>query len=258
MPELPDVEGFRRVAAEAGRQRVRDVEVFDPQVVRGPVEQVRGRYLGEARRHGKWLVLPTSSRDGDDPPWLLVHFGMTGMLLRCPPGEDVHAHDRVVLHLTRDVLRYRDMRKLKGMRVVRRSEVDGFLGELGPDAAAVPLRDFRACVGRGRRTLKSALMDQSTVAGLGNLCVDEILWRARLDPKTPTTELDGDRWRSLHRTMRSVLRQAERAGRVPDRPSWLTGHRDDPGERCPRCSGTLRRGQVAGRTTVWCPACQRG
>jgi len=266
MPELPDVEGFRRVAAEhvIGR-RVTSVRVHDASVVQGVSarrfrELLRGRHVGQPRRHGKWLLLPTSGSaagEGDGLPCLMVHFGMTGMLLWCSVDADPHQHDRVVLVFTDGELRYRDMRKLKGM-VLARSEVDveAVLGELGPDAGQVSRADLRDRLTRTRRQLKSALMDQSRIAGLGNLTVDETLWRARLHPQRTTKELDESQWKSLYRAMRFVLRESSAAGLVPDRPSWLTGHRDDADGRCPRCSTTLRHQQIGGRTTVWCPHCQ--
>jgi formamidopyrimidine-DNA glycosylase len=110
----------------------------------------------------------------------------------------------------------------------------------------------------GRRGgLKSALMDQSVLAGLGNLLVDEILWRARLHPSRPARGLGDDETRRLHSALRRAVRDSAKAGHVPDRPSWLTGHRDTPDPHCPRCHTALRRSRVAGRTTVWCPHCQQ-
>lgn len=93
-------------------------------------------------------------------------------------------------------------------------------------------------------------MDQPRIVGLGNLTVDEFLWRAKLHPQQSTTELDESQWKSLYRAMRFVLRESSGAGLVPDRPSWLTGHRDEADGRCPRSSTTLLHEQVGGRPTV--------
>jgi formamidopyrimidine-DNA glycosylase len=258
MPELPDVEGFRLVAQRAVNERIVGVQVHDAQVLRstGPdefAEAMRERTVSSPWRHGKWLVLPTH----DGPPCVLVHFGMTGMLLWCAGESGLHPHDRVVFEFTDGQLRYRDMRKLKGIHLARRqSEVDELLGGLGPDALRVADATYRERLTRTRRQLKPALMDQSVVAGLGNLCVDEILWRARLHPRRGTRELDNAELGRLCRCTRSMLSQSVRARRVPDRPSWLTGHRDDPSGQCPRCSTRLRQGRFGGRSTVWCPRCQ--
>jgi formamidopyrimidine-DNA glycosylase len=265
MPELPDVEGFRRTAAEATNQQMTAVRVHDSQVLRSTrprefSQALQDRYLVHPQRHGKWLLLPTSaSPDGsaDALPAVLVHFGMTGMLLWCSPDADSHAHDRIVFRFDRGELRYRDMRKLQGVHLARSgSEVDEILGDLGPDAFDVPSSTFHERLTRTRRQIKPALMDQTVVAGLGNLTVDEILWRARLHPHRATTDLTASELGRLSRRTQSVLRQAVRAGRVPDHRSWLTGHRDDPSGQCPRCSTPLRHGRVGGRSTIWCARCQ--
>ncbi|RRO16987.1 Fpg/Nei family DNA glycosylase [Saccharopolyspora rhizosphaerae] len=260
MPELPDVEGFRRVVADhATGSEVRSVRVLDPGVVHtsatGFTRALEGRVLGEPIRWGKWLRVPTRSRP--EYPQLLAHFGMTGAFV-WTSGEDAdHRHDRVVFEFRDGSLRYRDMRKLTGLWLAtEESDVAELLGELGPDAAGVSRRDLRERLTRTSRRLKPALMDQTAVAGLGNLCVDEILWRSRLAPTRSTADLDSAQWARLHARLRSVLRSSSRVGHVPDRPSWLTGHRDERDARCPRCSTALKRSRIGGRSTVWCPQCQ--
>lgn len=262
VPELPDVEGFRRVAEQAAGHEVRSVHVHDAGVLRNVsacrfAAAMHGARLGSARRHGKVLLIPTGA--GDEAfPAMLVHFGMTGMLLWCTVDEPAHAHDRVVLCTDGGALRYRDQRKLTGIRLLDdKKQWEAQLSELGPDAADIGLARLREQVGRTRRQLKAALMDQARVAGLGNLTVDEILWRARLHPRTPTTELSDQAWRRLHQRLRGVTEAAARAGCVPARRTWLTGSRDERDGSCPRCATALTSAAVSGRTTVWCPHCQR-
>jgi len=101
-------------------------------------------------------------------------------------------------------------------------------------------------------------MDQSVIAGLGNLLVDEICWRTRLNPRIPISELGDSDIRRLHRALTSVLHTAVRHGRVPGLRRWLTRVRDDTDPSCPRCGTRVRRGRVGGRSTVWCPRCQPG
>jgi formamidopyrimidine-DNA glycosylase len=101
-------------------------------------------------------------------------------------------------------------------------------------------------------------MEQSVLAGLGNLLVDEICWRARIRPTRAVADLDDDEVKALHRAMTQVLRTAVRHGRVPGLPRWLTGARDAPDPHCPRCGGRLDHARVGGRTTLWCPRCQPG
>ncbi len=260
MPELPDVEGFRRTLASCARgRRIEAVEVTDSSVLHGVGvrrlrDRLRGRTVAQPERHGKWLVMPT-----EDGPAVLFHFGMTGRLVCCGRAEPAHRHDRVLLTLGDDQLRYRDQRKLKGVWFAAQGlgdpQVHRILDGQGPDASDVGRAAFTDLLAVRRGGLKSALLDQSVLAGLGNLMADEVLWRSRLDPRRRAGGLTAAESRRLHTEMRRTVRAASRAGQVPGRPSWLTGHRDDRGAECPRCHGALRRARVAGRTTVWCPHC---
>ncbi len=132
------------------------------------------------------------------------------------------------------------------------------LGGQGPDALTVDRSGLDRLPAGRRARVKAGLIDQSVVAGLGNLLGDEILWRARVDPARPARDLDAGERDRLADALRGVLRDAVRAGCVPARPSWLTGHRDEPDPACPRCGGPLRPDRIAGRSTPWCPHCQAG
>ncbi|WP_026152315.1 Fpg/Nei family DNA glycosylase [Actinopolyspora halophila] len=266
MPELPDVEGFRRlVAANATGRRIDSVVVTDSGVLESGLDAerfaraVRGRRPGTALRHGKWLLLPLGdATSAHGVPCLLVHFGMTGGFVWCPGESDGHRHDRILLGFENGAeLRYRDMRKLTGVRMAETdSDVDELLNALGPDAAEIPAGQFTARLRGTGSGIKAALLDQSVLAGLGNLCVDEALWRARTHPRRKARELSTAELGELHRGMGSVLRSSVREGHVPERAGWLNGSRNQRSRHCPRCSAVLRRAVIAGRTTVWCPACQ--
>jgi formamidopyrimidine-DNA glycosylase len=258
MPELPDVEGFRRTLASCAQgHRVERVEVADPGVLRGVTAQrlkreLEGRRFAAPRRHGKWLIAPAGG------PTVVLHFGMTGGLV-CRTADDPPGRfDRVVLTLDDGhQLRYHDQRKLRGLWLAATdADVDRILGEQGPDALSLGRSELDTLLEGRRGRVKATLTDQSVVAGLGNLLGDEILWRARVHPKSRTRDLGPDERRRLHTAMRGVLRTSVRAGQVPPRPSWLTGHRDDPDPHCPRCGRPLRRAKIAGRTSTWCPRCQ--
>lgn len=261
MPELPDVEGFRRLVAEhAAGSRVQSVRVLDKGVLHAPARAftrgIRGRTLELPHRHGKWLRIPTRG-SGTEFPQLMVHFGMTGSFEWTPQDQADHKHDRVVFELSNGSLRYRDMRKLTGLWLAEdESGIDAIIGDLGPDAADVSRASLRRQLTSRARRIKPAMMDQKLLAGLGNLCVDEILWRARCAPSAMTTDLPAAQWSVVHARMGSVLRSSCRAGHVPDHSSWLTGHRYEKDAHCPRCATPLRRERTGGRSTVWCPCCQ--
>lgn len=257
MPELPDVEAFRRVLDEhtVGRQ-VRAVEVTDSGVLRGVTasrlcDAVSGRRFRSPRRHGKWLIAPIGGGA------LLMHFGMTGSLRWSAGDDDRGPHDRIVFSFRGGELRYRDQRKLKGLQLVAdEAEVADRLDDLGPDALSLSRVELGDRLAGTRRGVKSALTDQAVVAGLGNLLADEILWRARIDPRRSCADLGQSDLIRLHGRLTTVLRASVKAGRVPPRPTWLTGRRDEPSGSCPRCGTTLRHGRVNGRGTTWCPHCQ--
>lgn len=261
MPELPDVEGFRRAlnGTLPGR-RIRRVQVHDPGILRNTTATALGRRLDghrfkSPRRHGKWLILPT------DGPTLLVHSGMTGRPYYAAEGAENIGYERLVLQLDRGELRYADLRKLRGIWLADgEDEIVDVMGPQGPDALGLGLRPFRDVLSGRRGRLKTTLMDQSVIAGLGNLLVDEICWRARIAPTRRVADLDADSdaddVKRLHTAMTRVLDTAVRHGCVPGLPNWLTGVRDDPDPHCPRCGTALSHGRIAGRTSWWCPHCQ--
>jgi formamidopyrimidine-DNA glycosylase len=257
VPELPDVEGFRRELARTlpGR-RVKEVDVRDAGVLRNATaralaDALTGHRFDEPLRHGKWLILPT------DGPTLLVHSGMTGHPYYANDDQAEHGFERLVIALDRGQLRYADLRKLRGVWLAADDdEVAGVMGNRGPDALGIDRRSFAKALDGRRGALKPTLMDQSVIAGLGNLLVDEICWRARLRPSRPVKKLDDDNVRRLHAAMKQVLRTAVRHGRVPGLPRWLTRVRDDPDPSCPRCGSRLARSRIGGRTSLWCPRCQ--
>src|SRR5215218_7849586 len=247
MPELPDVEGFRRVLAEGAGRQIESVETIDRTLLRNTTPQALGRALKgqrfrEPRRHGKWLVAPV------DGASVLMHFGMTG-LLEWAEGDERHPHDRVVFVCRGGELRYRNMRKFGGVWLAGdEHEYREVTGPLGPDAQSIGRDEFEQLL-RGRRgEVKAALMEQRLIAGVGNLLSDEILWRARVNPRARCSSLSARRREALWGALRSSLRESITAGRVPHGPRWLTRVRDDPEPKCPRCGSRLRKQTVAGRT----------
>ena len=256
VPELPDVEHFRRLVAEHAVGRVIvDIEVRSPTVVRSVGRttlrtQLRGCRVAAAERHGKWLVVTT------DGPQLLVHFGMTGSL-RWVTGDDRRRTDRVGIVVEDGCLVVDDRRNLATVALVADDgDRTAVTGPLGPDAWSITARELDDRLVGSRRGLKATLMDQAVVAGLGNTSTDEVLWRSRLDPAMRAGELDERERRALQRALRRVLSLAVAAGRIPRTRSWLTGQRAAADPVCPRCHGHLAWRRLGGRSSLWCPVCQ--
>lgn len=263
MPELPDVEVFRRhVARTALHRRLCGVEVRDAEVVRG-VDAGRlrsvltGAGLRSTRRHGKHLFV---ALDDADAGALELHFGMTGRALARPGEEPAPRHARVTLRFEDGgALDFVDQRKLGTVTVV--DDVDERIADLGlgPDALGIDRSGLRSVLEAGRGGLKATLMDQARMAGLGNIYSDEVLFQARLDPRLPADEVSPNGLRRLDRQLARVLARAIEAHvRAEDMPrGWLIHVRED-GAACPRGRGTVRRFTVAGRHAFWCPTCQQG
>jgi|SRR4051794_10598866 formamidopyrimidine-DNA glycosylase len=273
MPELPEVESVRRQLEPAlvGR-RFERVSIDDPRLVRPyePAEvaaELEGEAVAAVERRGKYLVVRFESGRV-----LLIHLRMTGSLLRAPNGslpDDPHRRAVVSLDDDSDVA-YRDVRRFGTWLLLEPGEAEPYLaarvGDEPLDALFTAARLGERLAGR-RTTLKAALLDQRTLAGMGNIYVDEALWRARLNPLRPASELDRNELRRLHRGIRAALehglaRQGStlRDYRLPDGSGGsmqaefrVYGRRDEP---CDRCGTPIARTQVAGRTTWFCPTCQ--
>jgi len=256
MPELADVEGFRRLLGGLDGAEVGSVEVMDQAVIRnvdasGFRRALRRRRWRRPERIGKWLLAST------DGPTIVFHFGMTGSLIWEATSRSRQGDDRLAFVTDAGELRFRDRRRLGRVYLATSAEeVDDVVGELGPDALGVAAPVFRARLAARRSTIKAALLDQAGVAGLGNFLSDEVLWRAGIDPVTRTDQMSDAQWKALHGSSQSVLRAAARAGHTPRGPRWLTGARWGDPALCPSCGGRLERRTVAGRTSVWCPICQ--
>jgi formamidopyrimidine-DNA glycosylase len=260
VPEGLEIEYYRRLAERGLHRPIATVEAPDDWYLKrgltAPVvrELLVGRAFTAARRRGKLLIL-----DLDDGGVLGLRFGMTGKL----EVDERHAVEALwyssiredpawirfaVLFADGGTLAVRDPRRLGGV------EVDPDEEELGPDALSVTPAQLRAALAGSEAPLKARLMDQRRLAGLGNLLVDEILWRSSLDPARPAGGLDAAEQRRLHRHVRRTLDELlERGGShtgdlMPARAR---------GTSCPRCGATLARRTIGGRTTYSCTEHQR-
>jgi formamidopyrimidine-DNA glycosylase len=293
MPELPEVETVRR-GLEPAMQDARFAKV---EVHRGDLrwplpkdfaKRLEGNTVTGMGRRAKYLLADLSSGDV-----LVMHLGMSGSFhvfaghIKSAPGAYYHerskhaAHDHVVFHMsTGAIVTFNDPRRFGSMKIVARAKLDDepLLRGLGPeplgnsfDAAALA----QAC--RGKKTsLKAALLDQRIVAGLGNIYVCEALYLARLSPKRMASTIatrsgaPNDRAERLVEAIKKVLNDAIRDGGSSLRDHKLTDgglgmfqHNfrvyDREGQNCrtPGCPGTIRRMVQNGRSTFYCPSCQR-
>jgi formamidopyrimidine-DNA glycosylase len=265
VPELIEVERYREAAALACGRVITKVVVLDPKVVSlggAPLGALAGSRVSAARRHGKLLLIDTESAEsGALGPVLGLRFGMTGSLL----VDGVPAIERLRYSSPATAERAARLRiefegdgalVLHDPRRFGRAMLDPDESALGPEARGIGVTSLRRVLAVSRSPgppLKARLMDQSRLAGLGNLLVDEILWRAELSPLRPCDALDASEQVRLARTLRSTVedltvRGGSHSGDLMEerRPS---GH-------CPLDGAHLRRAEIGGRTTYWCPVHQ--
>jgi len=270
MPELVEVEMTCRALREkAVGARVEAAHVMlekivgDAGVFRGLVEGAR---LAGVRRRAKYIII-----DLDGEQSLLVHLGMSGSLAWYPRERPLEKHVHVVLPLDNGgELRYRDLRQFGRMEAVERAGVleHRRLRRLGPEPLGNGFTSavLRRLAARSGMEAQRFLLDQSKIAGLGNIYAQEALFRARIHPCRPARELSAYRVRNLHRAIVETLREALDEGgttqigdgREGDGRWWprrsVYGRRGQP---CPRCGAPIERIKQGGRSTHFCPRCQR-
>ena len=288
MPELPEVETVRRGLAPAMEgERFAKVEVRRGDLrwplPKGFAQRLHGKVVEGLGRRAKYLLADLSSGDV-----LMMHLGMSGSFRigkNGAPGKYYHersksaSHDHVVFHMSNGtVVTFNDPRRFGSMKLVPRAKLESepLLRALGPeplgnefDAAMLA----KACAGK-KTSLKAALSDQRVVAGLGNIYVCEALYRARLSPKRMASTIadrhggPNERAEKLVDAIKAVLKDAIEAG-----GSSLRDHRradgslgdfqhnfqvyDREGEPCPSCKGKIKRIVQSGRSTFYCPSCQK-
>ena len=286
MPELPEVETVRRQLEPALVGRVlAEVEILDHRLVqprdRSEVAaELRGEQVVAVGRRGKYLVVQFASRRA-----LVVHLRMTGAFLvgaaatggagggagGVLPGAAAIPHLRALLVLDDGVeVAFRDVRRFGTWTLLEPGELQPYLARrLGPEPlGAFSAADLGTRLARRQGPIKAVILDQSTVAGVGNIYADEALWRSRIHPLRPAAGLSATEVRSLHRAIRAALTAgiARQGATLRDyrAPDGSSGSMQDEfkvygrdGEPCPRCGRELAKSRVAGRGTHFCPRCQR-
>jgi formamidopyrimidine-DNA glycosylase len=272
MPELAEVEFFRRQWAPAHGSRIERVRVharariFREVDAEGLARQLEGQRLLGSEAQAKQMLFRFEGG------WLGLHLGMAGRLYRSVPELVPDRHDHLVLHTETASLVFSDYRMFGKVQWAEGPEPPGWWTGLPPpldseaftrEAMGVFLRR------RARAPIKAVLLMQERFPGIGNWMADEILWRARIRPDCPAGRVTGRKLGDLYAAVREVVDDALReiAGRGAERvpqalnervpEHWLFNHRWRDGGKCPRSGAPLRRETIGGRTTCWSPAWQR-
>lgn len=273
MPELPEIETIKRVIEpQIQGIAIERVTVNRPEVVAHPsadefCTRITGQLFTEIDRRGKFLILCLSGRDK-----VVLHLRMTGCLLVTPADYPEEKHTHLVFHLSDGrELRFSDTRRFGRFWLLRQGETDTYTGmeKLGAEPFDPGFSEeyLSTCLGKRQKAIKECLLDQSAIAGIGNIYSDEILFAARIHPERPANTLTKEEWNRLASVLPERLaffieknettseEYLETKGQDYRNTPFLQvyGHSGKP---CPVCGETLCRTVVGGRSSVFCPLCQ--
>ncbi|WP_347490757.1 bifunctional DNA-formamidopyrimidine glycosylase/DNA-(apurinic or apyrimidinic site) lyase [Desulfoscipio sp. XC116] len=274
MPELPEVETVKRtLEKKIAGLTINGVNIMMAKIIREPSPeefsaQVTGRKITRLGRRGKYLLLYLT-----DDNVLIIHLRMTGRLVYTAPDEPLSKHTHVVFLLSDGhELRFIDMRQFGRLQLAPLQALDRVKGlkDLGPEPLGQEFsRDFlRRELKRKRVRIKSLLLDQTFIAGLGNIYADEALHRARLNPQRTANSLSPREIAGLYHSIIAVLQEG-----IQNRGTSFRDYVDGDGRRgnyqellrvynregspCPHCGTAVARIKIGGRSSYFCPACQR-
>jgi formamidopyrimidine-DNA glycosylase len=277
MPELPEVETVARgLQRQIAGRRILSITLGKTDFIDNPQEiekELPGRAIESVVRYGKFLLLRlTSKEDAEETEResaLLVHLGMTGMLRPQPAGEPHAKHTHVVALLDDGrELRYTDPRRFGRMAYLAGESLREELQRFGADPLEAELEEFTATIRGKRARIKALLLDQRVLRGVGNIYADESLWKAKIHPKRLGAQLRKEQVKELYRALQGILERAivMRGSSIADfldaegQPGEYQRHHrayGREGKPCFRCKTGIKRVIVAGRSSYFCPQCQK-
>lgn len=274
MPELPEIETIKSIIEpQIQGLTIENITVNRPEVIAYPTANVfcdllAGQTISRMERRGKFLIFIL---DGGDH--IILHLRMTGCLLLTPADFPEEKHTHIVLLLSNEKeLRFSDTRRFGRLWLLQNGETDTYSGieKLGiePFSPNFNSEYLTACFGKRKKAVKGCLLDQGSVAGIGNIYSDEILFEAGINPARPANSLKPTEWERLAAAVPERLSYFIEANKMtPEEYLETKGqdYRNTPflqvygqqGKPCPRCGATLCRIVVGGRSSVYCPVCQK-
>lgn len=260
MPELPDVQNFvEYLKSTALHKNIDNVEVISQKILKDISTskikaKLKNKSFEEVSRYGKNLFAKTS---GDD--YLRLHFGMTGNLKYYKGENEDLQHVRFLLHFPDDYKLAYICQRMFG-EVSLETGIDDFIDEhnLGPDAMDISSEEMKKIIKHTKKAIKNLLMDQGKIAGIGNVYSDEILFQSGLRPDRSASDLDEEEIQKLYKQTKRVLEYAIKHDADPNKfgKSYLLPKRFKDNE-CPKCGTPIETIKTGGRTTYFCPQCQK-
>ena len=257
MPELPEIADYKKFADEALLHKKVMKVIFG---AAKPLQETQKKFteifkdhtFTETHQLGKYLFIKS-----DVKKWLVLHFGMSGKL-DFSALDELPKHAIITFHF-KDDTHFSFVCPRKFGKVWIADSVEDFQKEhkLGLDALSISKNDFMAMMENQTAGVKSVLMNQHNIAGIGNVYTDEILFQSHIHPKTKVSNLSKEEFNDIYTHISKVLKKAtqiiENGEKTPD--SWLKSHRNE-GDDCPGCKGKVKKIQVGGRSTYFCEGCQ--
>ncbi|MBC7320172.1 DNA-formamidopyrimidine glycosylase [bacterium] len=260
MPELPELE----ILVSNLRDRVKDKRlgrpiIINPRVISGDPNLLEDRIIKDVKRRGKWVLISL------DKIYLAFHLRLNGyiFLLEYREPDD---YDCIILPVDGEYIHFGDPRRLAQMKIV--NEIESLIEELGVDPLSqdFTLEYLSKSLKKKRSNIKTFLMDQDIISGIGNTYADEILFLAKINPTRPCQSLDEEEVKSLYKSIKDILEEALKLGGTSteeftnlisrDKSFEPRVHRRE-GEACPICETPIVMIKIGGRGTYYCPKCQR-
>lgn len=265
MPELPEVENvIRSLVSKVSCKKIETLEIKTPSIIynrKDFVDLVKDKTIINLDRRGKYIIIRLDKGN------LLIHLRMTGKLLF---NGEIGKHTHLIIGFTDgDYLIYNDVRKFGRINYLSDNELVIYLKtKVGLEPGLMSFDDFKSKVMNKKGPLKKILLDQTVIAGIGNIYADEILFASGIHPMTETIKLEDRDYLILYENIKEILEKAILAGGSTIRDyvngeGTAGGFQDDhqvygrSGKQCNVCGCTLEKIKIAGRTTVYCPICQR-
>ena len=271
MPELPEVETIvRSLREKLSGLRIREVKIFLKKCIQGScrnfAKNLVGRKITTIERRGKYIIIYLDNNQA-----LVIHLRMTGSLRFLPANAplDKHTHLLITFHIPPWQLRFVDQRQFGRLCLIKKDKKEGLpiLAKLGPEPLQIDKQQFKQMINGQRRIIKSLLLDQTFIAGVGNIYADEVLYRTGIHPRQRTEFLPSSKIELLLKNLQDLLRQA-----IKQRGTSVRTYVDAQGapggfqkfllvygregEKCPKCEALIVREKAAGRSTYYCPRCQ--
>jgi len=262
MPELPDVDAVkRRIERKIKGKKIKDVKIYDKKLIRWVSlstfeKTVKGNTIVSVDRRGKFLIFNLKSGDS-----MVGHLKMTGDFRYLRTKEKRDKYDKIILNLNdKHDLRYFSKRRLGMLTVARGKNFWHIptLKNMGPEPLdnKFTFEVFKKILKGRKREIKPLLLDQSFIAGIGNVYADEILFHSRINPKRKVSGLSEKNKKDMFKYIKSILGYAVKHYRLmPLRRDFIINHREE-GTPCPRCKTPLKRVVIASRSAYFCPRCQ--